>query len=195
MTVESNPSEVDSGDEPSSSDDSGSNTRPKTSSAGTPTCGTSPGISSSDEGKKKNTMTGGGGAERSITIPLNLEKQRDSNWLDVEHCVGVEDVAAEDEYHKIKNMENNSGSHNTKDGQAKYDSQVIDHDGNGAEDEPRDKNVVEHGEEDTIVDLEMDGIEVYGDGSYSKDDHRAGVEGDAEGWWYFRATFVSELML
>ena len=127
-------------------------------------------------------MTGGGGAEGSITTPLNLKKQRDSNWLDVEHYVGVEDVAAEDEHHKIKNMENNSGSHNTKDGQAEYDAQVIDPDGNGAEDRPRDKDVVEHVKEDTIAELEMDGIEVYGDGSHSKDGHRAGVEGDTEGW-------------
>ena len=51
MTVEGNPSEVDRGDEPSSSDGSGSNTRPKTSFATTPTCAVSPSVSSSDEAR------------------------------------------------------------------------------------------------------------------------------------------------
>ena len=32
--------------------------------------------------------------------------------------------------------------------------------------------MVERVEEDTIADLEMDSIEVYGDGSFSKDGHR-----------------------
>ena len=41
--------------------------------------------------------------------------------------------------------------------------------------------MVKHVKEDIIADLDMDGIEVYEDGSYSKDGHRAGVEGDAEG--------------
>ena len=61
---------------------------------------------------------------------------------------------------------------------------MIDHHADVAEDGPQDEDVVEHVGEDTIADLEMDGIEVYGDGSYSKDGHRAGVDGDAEGGWY-----------
>ena len=70
-------------------------------------------------------MTGGGGAEGSITTPLSLKKQQDSNWLDVDRSpgqlCGVEDGAAEHGYQEIENMEDNSGSH-TKGGQAEYDS-------------------------------------------------------------------------
>ena len=106
---------MDSGDDDSSSDDSGSYTRHETSSATTPTCAVSPGVSSSDEGKIKNTIIGGGGAEGSITAPLNLKEQRDSSWLDVDHFrdshMEVEDGAAEDEYRKRKIIEDNTGSH------------------------------------------------------------------------------------
>ena len=139
---------MDSGDDDSSSDDFGSNTRYETSSATTPTYAVSPGVSSSDEGKIKNIIIGSGGAEGSITAPLILEEQRDSNCLDVDRFpdnhVEIEDGAAEDG--------------------------------------PQDEDVLEHVGEDTIKDLELDGIRVYGDGSYSKDGHKAGVEGDAEGW-------------
>ena len=58
---------------------------------------------------------------------------------------------------------------------------MIAHYPNVAEDGPRDEDVVEYVGEDTIADLEMDGIAVYSNRSYNKDDHRAGVNGDVEG--------------
>jgi len=48
-------------------------------------------------------------------------------------------------------------------------------------DGPGDEDGVEHSGEDVIADPETDGIEVNGDGSRSKDGHRATVGGDAEG--------------
>ena len=130
---------MDSGDD-SSSDDSCSNTRHQSSYATTPTCAVSPGVGSSDEGKIKNTTTGGGGVEGSVTALLSLKEQQDSNWLDVDYStdsyVGVKDGVAEDEYQKIKIIEDNSGSHNPKDGQAEYGSRVIDHHADVAEDGP-----------------------------------------------------------
>ena len=61
--------------------------------------------------KNTMTMTGGGGEEGSLTTPLTLREQRDSNWLDVDHSpensVGFDDGAAEDEYQKMKNIEDN----------------------------------------------------------------------------------------
>ena len=156
---------MDSGDDSSSSDDSGSNTGHETSSATTPTCAISPSGSSSNETKIKNTVISGEGAEGPVTTALNLQEHQDSSWLNIDHFADshleFEDSATEGEYQKMGNI---------KDGQA--------------EDGPGDEGWVEHGGDFVIADPEMDGIEVDGDGSHGKDCYRAGVGGDAEGWWY-----------
>ena len=38
--------------------------------------------------------------------------------------------------------------------------------------------------------IQRDGVEVYSNGAYNKDGHRADVDGDARGWWYPCAFFV-----
>ena len=165
----------------------------------TPTCAVSPGVSSSDEDKIKNTVTGGGGAEGPVTVALNLQEHQDSSWLDVDQIhdsdLRFEDRAAKDKCQKLGDLENNLRSDGAKDGQAEDGSREIDHHANLAENGPEDEDGVEHGGEDAITDPEMDGIEVYGDGSHSKGGHRAGFGGDAEGWCYPRPFFVLELTL
>ena len=192
------PIELYSGDD-SSTDDPGSNTGHETSSTTTPTCAVSPVSSNSNEGKIEITEIGGEDTGGPVAAALNLEEQQDSLWLDINHFpksnLGVEDGAAEDKYQKIKNIEDNSGSHNAKDGQAEDRSREMDHHANMAEDGPRDEDEVGHGGEDAIPDPEMDGIEVYSDGSHSKDSHVAGVGGDVEGLHYLHASFISELTL
>lgn len=117
------------------------------------------------------------------TARLDLKEQRDGNWLDVDHFpngyMGAEDGAAEDEYQKIKMIEDDSGSHNTKDGQAEYGSRVIGHHATVAEDGPQDEHVVENVGDDTIGDFQMDCLEPYSDGPYYRDAHNAGVDSDA----------------
>ncbi|KAG8529796.1 uncharacterized protein KY384_005277 [Bacidia gigantensis] len=173
--------EVDSGDDSSSSDDSGSNIGHETSSATTPTCAVSPSVSSLDKDKIKKTVTGGRGAEGPVTVALNLQEHQDSSWLDVDQFpdtdLRFEDRAAEDKCQKLGDLEDNLRSDSAKDGQAEDGSREMDHHANRAEDE----DGVEHGREDAITDPEMDGIEVYSDGSQSKGGHRAGVSGDVEG--------------
>ena len=189
---------MDSGDDSSSSDDSGSDTGPVASSATTPTCAISPGSSSPNEGKMENIMIGGGSAGGPVAATLNLYEHRSSGWLDIDQFsdsdLGLEDRAAEDRRQKMGNIEDKTGSSGAEDGQAGGRSQEVDHSGNGAGDGPRDEDRVEHGGEATFADPEMDSI-VDGDGPHSKGDHRAGVGGDAEGWYYPRVSFVSELTL
>ena len=175
---------MDSGEDSSSSDDSGSNIGHETSSATTPACAVSPGVSSSDADKIKNTVTGGGGAEAPVAVALNLHEHRDSSWLDVgqfpDSDLRFEDRAAKDKCQKLGEIEGSLQSDGAKDGQAKYGSGEIDHHAHVAENGLEDG--AEHGGEDTTTDREIDGIEVYGDGSHSKGGHRAGFGGDAEGW-------------
>lgn len=185
---------MDSADDSSSSDDSGSNIGHETSSATTPTCAISPGISSSDEDKIKNTVTGGGGAEGPVTVALNLQEHQDSSWLVVDQFpdsdLRFEDRAAEYKCQKLGNREDSLRSDGAKDGQAEDRFREIDHHANLAGNGPEDEDGVEHGREDAITDPEMDGIEVYGDGSHSTGGHRAGVGGDAEGLRYLCASLV-----
>ena len=92
---------MDSGDDSSSSDDSGRNIGHGTSSATTPTCAVSPGVSSSNEGKMKNTVIGGESAGGPVVAALNHQEHRDSSWLYIDHFpdsnLGFEDCATEDE--------------------------------------------------------------------------------------------------
>ena len=173
---------MDSGDDSSSSDDSGSNIGHETSSATTPTCAVSPSVSSLDEDKVKNTVIGGEDARGPITTALNLQEHQDSSWLDVDQFPDS-DLRFEDEdkCQKMGDIEDNLRSDGAKDGQFEDGSREIDHHANLAENWPEDEDGVEHGGEDAITDPEMDGIEVYGDGSHSKGGHRAGFGGDAEG--------------
>lgn len=69
----------------SSSDESGSDTGPDSSSATTPTCVISPVFGSSNEGKMENTMIGGGGAEGPVAAALNPHEHRNDRWLDIDH--------------------------------------------------------------------------------------------------------------
>ena len=77
-------------------------------------------------------------------------------------------------------IEDNSGSRNTKDGQAEYDSRVTGHYATLAEDEPQDEHVVENVGEDAIADLQMDYTELYSDSPNCRDGHKAGVDSDAQ---------------
>lgn len=70
---------MDSGDDSSSLDDSGSNTEYETLSATTPTCAVSPGVSSSNEGKMKNTVIGDGGVGGPVAATLKLHEHRDNS--------------------------------------------------------------------------------------------------------------------
>ncbi|KAL8740110.1 MAG: hypothetical protein Q9190_007154, partial [Brigantiaea leucoxantha] len=72
-----NPIEVDSGHE--SSDDSGTDSGHEASSATTSTCAISPGVSNSNEGQIKNTVTSGKEAGGLVAAALNPQEQRDSS--------------------------------------------------------------------------------------------------------------------
>lgn len=78
-------SEVDSGDDSSSSDDSGSHTGHEALSATTPPCDTSPGPRNSNKGKIKNTVIGGEDAGGPFTAVMNLQEHQDSSWLDIDY--------------------------------------------------------------------------------------------------------------
>ncbi|KAL8959486.1 MAG: hypothetical protein Q9193_003661, partial [Seirophora villosa] len=179
------PIEVDSGDDSSSSDDSGSDTGHDASSATTPTCAVSPGVSSINEGRMKHTVVGGEGTGGPIASVLNLQEHQDSSWLNIDHFPNsglvFEDNKAEDRCQKMGNIEDKSGSDGTKDSEAEDGSQEMDHNMNGAEDEPADEDGVEYGGQDIITDPEINSIEVDGDGSRSKDGHGAGVGGGTGG--------------
>ncbi|KAI4135949.1 MAG: hypothetical protein LQ347_000235 [Umbilicaria vellea] len=165
-------------------DDSDGDTGHETSPANIPTCATSPGTSSSNEGKI-NTVIGGEGAGGPVAAALILQEHQDISWLNIDHFLdshlGFEDSAAEDKYQKMGNIEDKSESHGVKDGQAEDGSQEMDHIVNRAEDGHVGEGEIEHDEEGIITDPEMDGIEVDGCGSHSKGGHRAGVGGGAEG--------------
>ena len=175
-----------SGDDDSSSDDSGSDTGHETSSATTPTYAVSPGVSSPNEGKMKNTVVGGEDAGGPVTAALNLQEHQDSSWLDINQFpdshIGFEDGAAEDECQKMGDIEGNLGSDGAKDGQAEDGPQEMGYNVDWDEDGPGNEDGVERGGEDVIADPEMDGIGVDGEGSHGKDDPMVGVGGGAEGW-------------
>lgn len=191
---------MDSGDDSSSSDDFGSDTRHEASSATTSTCAISPGVSSSNKGMIKSTITNSKDTGGFVAAALNAHEQRDSSWLDIDHFLNsdleVEDRAAEGKYQEMGNIADKSGSNGAKDSQAQDGSQEVDHNDNGAGDRPGDEDGVEHGEDDVIMDPVMDGIEVNnGNGPQIKDGHSLGVCGNGEGWCHPHASLVSELTL
>ena len=191
---------MDSGDDSSFSDNSGSDSGHVASSATTLTCANSPGVSSPNEGKIKYTVLGGEDGGGPVAAALNLQEHQDSSWPDIDQIFDsglvFEDHAAEDRCQKMGDIEDKLGSDGTKDdGETEDGSQEMDHNVNGAGDEPGDEDGVEYGGEAPIVDPGMDGIEVDGGGPHSKGDHRAKVGGDAEGWCYPYVSFVSELTL
>ena len=150
---------MDSGDDSSSSDDSGSNTGYDASSATTPTCAVSPSVSSTNEDKMKQTVIGGEGTGGPIASALNLQEHQDSGWLNIDHFpdsgLVFENNIAEDKCQKMGNIEDKcqkmgnikdkSGSDGTKDGEAEDGSQKMDYNINGAEDGPGDEDGVEYG--------------------------------------------------
>ena len=190
---------MESGDDFSSLDDSGSNIGHETSFATSSTCAISPDVSSSDEDKIKNTVTGGGGTEGPVIVALNLQEHQDSSWLDVDQFpdsdLRFEDRAAENNCQKLKDLEDTLQSDDIKDGQAGDGSREIDHHANLAENGSEDEDEIEHDGKDAITDLEMNGIEVYDDESHSRGGYWAGFDGDVEGWCYPHAFFVLELTL
>ncbi|KAL9129217.1 MAG: hypothetical protein Q9217_002286, partial [Psora testacea] len=178
----SDPIEVDSADD-CSSDDSGSDTGREPFSAMTPTC-----VSSSDEYKKKDTVTGGKGAEGPVTVAPTLQ---DSGWrLDIDqfpdNYVGFEDRAAEGKHQKTGDIEDNIRSDGAKGSEAEGGPQEMSYNVNPAENGPEDDeddddvDRVEHNGGDAITVPEMDGIEVYGDRSHSKSSPRVGFSGNAK---------------
>ncbi|KAL8799826.1 MAG: hypothetical protein Q9200_007435 [Gallowayella weberi] len=181
--ITSNPIEVDS--DHGSSDDTGSDSGHEASSATTSTCVISPGVSISNEGPVKNTVTGGKEAGGLVAAALNPQEQQDSSWLDIDHFfnsdLDAEDGAAEGKCQKTGNIEDKPGPDGAKDGQAGDGSQDLHHSVNGAEDGIGDGDGVKHGGEDVIADPEMEGLEVDGEGFHGKDGHTAGVGVDAEG--------------
>ncbi|KAI4260742.1 MAG: hypothetical protein LQ352_000134 [Teloschistes flavicans] len=181
--IASNPIEVDSGHD--YSDDSGSDSGHEASSATTSTCAISPGISSSNEGQMKNTVSGDKEAGGLVAAALNPQEQRDSSWLDIEHFftsdLEAEDGAAEGKCQETGNFEDKPGPAGAKDGQAGDGSQDMHHSVDGAEDGPGDGDGVKDGGEDVIADPEMEGLELDGEGFHGKDGHKAGVGVDAEG--------------
>ncbi|KAL8809568.1 MAG: hypothetical protein Q9223_007908 [Gallowayella weberi] len=179
----SNPIEVDSGRD--SSDATGSDSGHEASSATTSTCVISPGVSISNEGPVKNTVTGGKEAGGLVATALNSQEQQDSSWLDIDHFfnsdLDAEDGAAEGKCQKTGNIEDKPGPDGATDGQAGDGSQDMHHSVNGAEDGIGDGDGVKHGGEGVIADPEMEGLEVDGEGFHGKDGHTAGVGCDAEG--------------
>lgn len=130
---------MDSGDDSSSSssDDSGSDTGHDASSATTPTCAVSPGVSSTNDGKIKHSVIGGEGTGGPIASALNFQEHQDSSWLNIDDFPGsgpvLEDNITEDNQ-KIGNIEGKSGSDGTKHGDVEDGSQEMDHNMNGAAD-------------------------------------------------------------
>ncbi|KAL9638917.1 MAG: hypothetical protein Q9164_001258 [Protoblastenia rupestris] len=102
-------------------------------------------------------------------------RSRTLSWLDIDHFpdsqLGLEDSAAKDKPQAIGNIEDEPEPDGGKDRQAKDGPHEVKQNVNRAEDRPKD---------DAIIDLEMDGIEVDGEGSYGKDGHRAWVDSDTE---------------
>ena len=87
-------------------------------------------------------------------------------------------------FKRVGNIEDKSRSDDVKDGQAEDDSQDMHHSVDEAENGPGDEDEVKHDEEDVIVDSEMKKVlEMNDEESHGKDDHRAGVDVDAEDWW------------
>lgn len=103
---------MDRGDD-SSSDDSGIDAGHEVSSATTPTCAGSPGFCSSNEGKIKNSVSGGEDVGGSVAVALNLQERRDSIWLDVDHFrdspLEFEVGTAEDKSQMMEDIEDKSG--------------------------------------------------------------------------------------
>ena len=147
----------------------------------------------------KNTVIGGEDEGGPVTVALYLQECQDNSWLDINQFPDghpeFEDRVAEDKYQKIGDIEDKLEYDGATDGQAEGSSQEIDHNTIVAEDGPGDEDGLEHGGENAIADPEPNGIEVYGDRSHSRGGHKAGVGGNAEGWCYPRASFVSELTL
>ena len=174
---------MDSGDNGSSSDDSGSKTGHETSSATKPTCAVSLGVSSSNECKTKNTVIGGEDEGGLVAAALNLRDHQDG-WLDIDHLpdsvLEFEDTIAEDKCQTTGNIEDNLASNGVKDGQAKDGSQKIEHHISVAVDGPGDECEVGHDMEDAIADSVTDDIEVDGKGSHGKEGYTAGLGGDDE---------------
>jgi len=168
---------VDSGAD-FSSDDSGSDTRHEASSATTSTCAVLPGVSSSNEGKKKNTVIDRGDAGEPAP---NSQEHQDSSWLNIDQFSdnhpGFDDRAAEDRCQKMGDIEDPSGS----DGQAEDEYQDMDYYVKWAEDGHGDEDEVAHSKEDVVADSETNGIEVDGDGSHSDYSHGAKVGGGGDG--------------
>ena len=134
----------------------------------------------------KNTETGGKEAGWLVAAASDPQEQPDSSWLDIDQFFNTdleaEDGAAEGKCQDTGNIEDQPGPDGAKDGQAGDGSQDMHHSVDGAEDRPGDGDGVMDGGENIIADPEMEGLEVDGGGFYGKDDRRAGVGVDAEGW-------------
>ena len=133
---------------------------------------------------KNTVIEGTGGPITATSEPQN------SSWLGIDQFPdsshGFEDCGAKDICHVMGNIEDTWRFDGANEGQAEDGFQATYHNVHEAHYGP-DK------EEEVIADPEMNGIEVNTDGSLSKDGHRADVGGDAGGWCYPCASFISEL--
>ncbi|KAL8831579.1 MAG: hypothetical protein Q9191_000788 [Dirinaria sp. TL-2023a] len=166
-------------------DDFGSESRHEASSTTTSPRAMSSGVSSSNEGQMKNTVTGDKEAGGLVTAALNIREQPDSSWLDIGQFFNTdpeaENGAAESKCQETGNIEDQPGPDGIKDGQAGDGCQDMNHSVDGAEDGPRDADGVMDGGEDIIAGPGMKGLEVDGGRFPGKNCRRAGVGVDTEG--------------
>lgn len=168
------------------SDDSGSDNGHEVFSVTIFTCAISPCASNLNETQIKNIVTGGKKTGNFIIVALNFQKQRNNNWLNIDHFFNndleTENCAIEIKCQKTGNIENKPRFDGAKNGQVGKSSQKTHHNVNGIENGPGNGNGVKHGGKDVLADPEMESFEIDGERFNGKNGHKAGVGVDTENW-------------
>ena len=175
---------MDSGDKDASLDDSSSKAGHETSSTTTLTCALLPGVSTSKENRIENTIFEGEDARGPDVATLNPQECRASGWLDIDdfpdYHWGFEDNIAKGKPQEKEDIQDELGRGRAKDKQAKDGLHEIEHNISGAEDGLGDEDEVGRVKNNGIADLEMDGIDLDGEGFHRRDGYKARADGDIE---------------